>query len=144
VVLLPVWIFTLVVAVLSPIASSDPTVSWFKLFSFALGATAVLATTLALSTESAQRLGGWLPSVVVSIVLVSIPTLPFAGISYRVAPTCSKVSAITPRPLRSLWRHWQRYLRRVGCTRGANSAGSKRCCSFLSPAYWLPQTRGRL
>ena len=38
-VLLPLWFFVLVVAALTPFASASPTVTWFKLASFLLGAT---------------------------------------------------------------------------------------------------------
>ena len=73
-------------AVLTPLASASPTVSWFKLLSFLVGASTVIVTAYSLSTDGARFLRAWLPSVALAVALVSVPTFPFPGISYRTAP----------------------------------------------------------
>lgn len=85
-VLIPLWVFVLVVAALTPIASADPTVSWFKLLSFLIGATSVIVIALAMPAVKARLLGAWLPSVVLAVALVSVLTFPFPAVSYRTAP----------------------------------------------------------
>jgi hypothetical protein len=85
-VLLPLWFFVLVVAALTPFASANPTVTWFKLASFLLGATTIIVASYALTADSVRSLRAWLPSVALAVALVSVPTFPFPGISYRTAP----------------------------------------------------------
>jgi hypothetical protein len=85
-VLVPLWTFVLVVAVLTPFASANPAVSWFKLLAFLIGGTTVIAAAYALSDENLRLLRAWLPSVVLAVAVLSLLTFPFPGISYRIAP----------------------------------------------------------
>lgn len=85
-ILLPLWVFVVVVAVITPFASSDPTVSWFKLVSFLVGASTAIVASSALGDEGARFLRAWLPSVTLAIVVVSVATFPFPGVSFRTAP----------------------------------------------------------
>jgi len=77
----PLWFFVLIVAMLTAIGSGDPTISWFKLASFTVGATAAILAALGLREREVQLLRLQLPTVVLAIALASLLTVPFARIS---------------------------------------------------------------
>jgi len=81
----PLWFFVFVVAMLTAFGSANTLVSYMKLASFAVGATAVVVAALSLRAREAQLLRVQLPTVVLAVAAVSVLTVPFPGVS-RLAP----------------------------------------------------------
>ena len=81
--LLPLILFSLVVASLSMFVSPNPQISLFKLFSFSVVVAAILIGMSTASRNTIEAWKLWFFSLTVSVILVSIPTFFFPAVGYH-------------------------------------------------------------
>lgn len=80
---IPLHLFCIIALLASLIASKNPDVSSTKIIMFDLGAMAVIQGFYSMTTEQAMRIKVWLFSLILTIVLLSLPTFAFPNIAYN-------------------------------------------------------------
>ncbi|TVR79377.1 MAG: hypothetical protein EA405_12930 [Rhodospirillales bacterium] len=78
----PLWLYALVVALLSVAGSAHPDISLMKLLSFSLSASAALVGFQRLDEVAQARMLAWLCSLWLVVVALSLPTLLAPGVAF--------------------------------------------------------------
>lgn len=79
----PLYVYSVVILMLSIFASVNPEISLMKLITFTIGAAAVILGYSSLDEEQSERMKAWFFSIYFVIILLSLPTFVFPNIAYN-------------------------------------------------------------